>query len=333
MEYTTLKNSDLRVSRLCMGGCPMGGYGWGDTAEQELIGSVQKALEYGVNFFDTANTYGFGKSEEILGKALGTHRRDVVIQSKFGVRVMEDMVGRKTIYDNSPDYIEKALDGTLQRLGTDYIDIYTIHYRDKETPMADVVDTLKQLQQKGKVRYFGLSNIHEDGMNEVGKYKSDFVCCQDEYSLACRKNEPDLNKINKVYGITPLTWGSLGQGILTGKYSKDTVFGGNDRRCRDVYVNFHGEKMQRNLNIVESMKSIASEHAKPVSAVAIRFILDWLKDSVVLVGAKRPNQIERNVESMDWKLSEEELDVLNKVSADNSLVNDSGGVLRKGGIT
>lgn len=320
MEYTTLKNSDIRVSRLCMGGCPMGGYGWGDTTEQELIGAVHKALDCGINFFDTADTYGFGRSEEILGKALGTRRRDVVIQSKFGVRVMEDMVGRKTIYDNSPDYIEKALDGTLQRLGTDYIDIYTIHYRDKETSMGEVVDTLKQLQQKGKVRYFGLSNIHEDGMNEVGKYKSDFVCCQDEYSLACRKNEPDLNKISKAYGITPLTWGSLGQGILTGKYSKGTVFGGNDRRCRDAYVNFHGEKLEKNLDIVDAMKPIASKYAKPVSAVAIRFILDWLKDSVVLVGAKRPKQIEGNVESMDWKLSEEELDVLNKVSKDNSFV-------------
>lgn len=322
MEYITLKNSNLKVSRLCMGGCQMGGYDWGDVQEKELIYTVHTALESGVNFFDTANTYGFGQSEEVLGKALGSYRKDVIIQSKFGVRVMQDMIGRKTIYDNSPEYIKKALEGTLKRLGTDYIDIYTIHYRDKDTSMDVVVDTIKRLQQEGKIRYFGLSNIHEENMDEIEQYKTDFVCCQDEFSLACRKNEDDLNRISIKYGITPLTWGSLGQGILTGKYSKDSVFGDNDRRRRDVYVNFHGEKLIKNLDIVEAMKPIASEHTKPVNAVAIRFILDWLKDSVVLVGAKRPSQIVSNIESMGWKLREDELETLNKVSADNS-----GGIL------
>lgn len=316
MEYVRVKNSDLKVSRLCMGGCPMGGYDWGDIQEQELINTVHAALDAGINFFDTANTYGFGQSEETLGKALGSHRKEVIIQSKFGVRVMRDMVGRKTIYDNSPAYIEKALEGTLQRLGTDYIDIYTIHYRDYETPIEVVVDTLKKLQQKGKIRYFGLSNIYEDKMSEVDEFKREFVCCQDEYSLACRKNEMNLHKISEDYGITPLTWGSLGQGILTGKYDRNSVFADNDRRRRKVYVNFHGEKLKKNLNIVETMKPIAFEHDKPVSALAIRFILDWLKDSVVLVGAKRPSQIKGNVESMDWKLTEEELQKLDSISKD-----------------
>lgn len=293
----------------------MGGYDWGDVQEKELVGAVHAALDSGINFFDTANTYGLGQSEEILGKALGIHRKDVVIQSKFGVRVMQDMVGRKTIYDNSPEYIEKALDGTLQRLGTDYIDIYTIHYRDKETPMGDVVDELKRLRQKGKIRYFGLSNIHKENMDEVEEYKTEFVCCQDEFSLACRRNEADLNQISVTYGITPLTWGSLGQGVLTGKYRKDTVFGNNDRRRKEVYANFHGEKLERNLSIVDAIKPIASERIKPVSAVAIRFILDWLSNSVVLVGAKRPSQIADNVESMNWKLRKDELEILDKVSA------------------
>ncbi|MBO5568808.1 MAG: aldo/keto reductase, partial [Clostridia bacterium] len=101
----------------------MGGYGWGDTQEQDFIDAIHEAVDHGVNFFDTANTYGLGQSEETLAKGLGDRRKDVVIQSKFGVRVMKDMVGTKTIYDNSPDYIRKALEGTLQRLHTDYIDI------------------------------------------------------------------------------------------------------------------------------------------------------------------------------------------------------------------
>ena len=124
MEYITLSNSDLNVSRLCMGGCPMGGYDWGDTKENNFIDAIHTALDLGINFFDTANTYGFGQSEETLAKGLGEHRHEIVIQSKFGVRVMEDMVGRKTIYDNSPSYIRKALEGTLRRLNTDYIDVY-----------------------------------------------------------------------------------------------------------------------------------------------------------------------------------------------------------------
>lgn len=326
MEYIILKNSDLKVSRLCMGGCPMGGYGWGKTSEQDFIDAIHTGLDHGLNFFDTSDTYGLGHSEKVLAKGLGSRRHEAVIQSKFGVRVMQDMIGRKTIYDNSPDYIRKALDGTLQRLGTDYVDIYTIHYRDKETPIEAVVDALRTLKKEGKIRYFGLSNIHEEGMAEIEAYKSEFVCCQDEFSLACRKNEAELRKIDRELSITPLTWGSLGQGILTGKYDKSTIFASNDRRSGEIYVNFHGEKLLRNLDIVEAMKPIAEAHHKPVSAVAIRFIFDWLEDSVALVGAKRPSQMLGNLEAMDWKLTEEELDMLDKVSQ-NDLNNAIPGIV------
>lgn len=314
MEYIILKNSDLEVSRLCMGGCPMGGYGWGETNERDFIDAIHCALDNGVNFFDTANTYGLGQSEKTLAKGLEDHRKDVIIQSKFGVRVMQDMVGRKTIYDNSANYIRKALEGTLQRLRTDYIDIYTIHYRDKETPIEVVVETLRELRKEGKIRYFGLSNTDEAEMEEIKPYKSEFVCCQDEFSLVCRKNELNLQKLDRELGISPLTWGSLGQGILTGKYDKTTVFGSNDRRNRKTYVNFHGDKLQKNLEIVESIQPIAETHNKPISAVAIRFILDWLDNSVALVGAKKPSQIKDNLEALNWKLSKEELDMLDRVS-------------------
>ncbi len=139
---------------------------------------------------------------------------------------------------------------------------------------------------------------------------------QDEYSLACRKNEQNLQRLSHEYQMTPFTWGSLGQGILTGKYDKHSVFESNDRRSREIYVNFHGEKLLRNLEIVEVMKEIAANHGKPVSAVAVRFILDWLQGSVVLVGAKRPAQILGNIEGMDWNLTEQELRMLDKVSGD-----------------
>ena len=309
MEYINLKNSDLNVSRVCMGGCPMGGYGWGDVQEQELLDAIHVAMEHGLNFFDTADTYGLGQSERTLAKGLGSKRKDVVIESKFGVRTG----GGKTVYDNSPAYIREALEGTLLRLNTDYVDIYTIHYRD-ETPIEDVLDTLVRLREEGKVRYFGLSNIHEDGLAELLPYKGMFVNCQDEYSLACRKFEADLNKVAEEMQLNPLTWGSLGQGILTGKYDRDTMFGSNDRRSRDIYVNFHGEKLMKNLDIVDVMRPIAEAHGVSVAAVAVRYILDYLKDSVVLVGAKRPSQILGSIEATGWNLNDEEIKALDEVS-------------------
>lgn len=311
MEYVTLKNSDIKVSRICMGGCPMGGYGWGDTQENELIDAVHAALDSGVNFFDTADTYGLGQSEKTLGKALGIHRKDVIIASKFGVRIENG----KTFYDNSSKWIETALEGSLKRLGTDYLDVYQIHYRDGKTPLSEVVETLEKLKQKGSIRSYGLSNIHKKDVNEIKPLVGKFVSFQDEYSLACRKNEEDMFDFAEHFAMTPLTWGSLGQGILTGKYTKENVdFGTNDRRSREIYVNFHGEKLLKNLEIVEVMKEIAMKYDKSVAAVAIRYILDFISESIVLCGAKRSSQILDNVSSVGWKLEKDDIEKLDEVS-------------------
>lgn len=311
MEYITLQNTDLRVSRFCMGGCPMGGYGWGSVQESELLDAIHAALDAGVNFFDTADTYGLGQSERTLAKGLGSRRRDIVIESKFGVRVG----GGKTVYDNSPEYIQQALEESLRRLNTDYIDVYLVHYRDGKTPIADVVGKLEELKAAGKLRYYGLSNIHGDGLEELLPYAGRFACCQDELSLACRKNEDDLRAVQSRLRATPMTWGSLGQGILTGKYNRENVcFGADDRRSREIYVNFHGEKLEQNLRIVEALRKIAANREKSVAACAIRWILDTLPESVVIAGVKRPAQLSANVEAMGWTMNEEELRELNEVS-------------------
>lgn len=310
MEYITLKNSDLRVSRLCMGGCPMGGYGWGVVQEEELIAAVHTALDCGVTFFDTADTYGLGQSERTLAKALGAHRKEVVVASKFGVRVQNG----KTTYDNSPEWIREALENSLRRLNTDYIDLYQVHYRDGKMPMDEVISTLEELQKKGYIRYFGLSNVYEKDLPELLPCAGKFVSFQDEYSLACRKYEQDILKVSEQVQMTPLTWGSLGQGILTGKYDSTAAFGSDDRRSREIYVNFHGEKLLKNLDIVEIMREIAAQHGKSVAAVAIRYILDYLPDSVVLCGAKRPAQVLSNAEGLDWKLETDEIKRLDAIS-------------------
>lgn len=311
MDYLVLENTTLKVSRLCMGGCPMGGYGWGSVREDELLAAIHAALDVGVNFFDTADTYGLGQSERTLAKGLGTHRKDAVIETKFGVRAGNG----QTFYDNSPEYIRKALEGSLRRLNTDYVDVYTIHYRDGKTPIEDVLGELDKLKEAGKIRFFGLSNIHASGMNELRPYAGRFACCQDELSLACRKNEQDLLAARDILKTTPMTWGSLGQGILTGKYTKENIdFGADDRRSRDIYINFHGEKLDRNMQTVEVLRKIATERGKSISACAIRWILDSMPGSVVIAGIKRPAQIISNAEAVGWTLNSDELWELNEVS-------------------
>ena len=288
----------------------MGGYGWGDTQEKDFLDAINAAIDAGLNFFDTSDTYGLGQSEITLGKGLGNRRKDVIIQTKFGVRYGNG----KSVYDNTPAYIQEALEKSLKNLNTDYVDVYVIHYRDGKTPIEDVIGKMEELKQQGKIRYFGLSNYHGDEVNELMPYQGKFVCCQDEYSLACRKNEQDLINLRDGYGVTPLTWGSLGQGVLTGKYNKDSCFASNDRRSREIYVNFHGDKLLKNLEIVAAMKPIAAAHNVSLAAVAIRFIMDYLKESVVLVGAKRPSQILGSMEAVDWYLNPDEMNLLEEIS-------------------
>ena len=310
MEYINLKNTDLKVSRFCMGGCPMGGYNWGKVEQDELVGAIRKAIDTGVNFFDTADTYGLGQSEKTLAKGLGANRQDVIIETKFGVRVE----GGKTFYDNSPAYIEAALDNSLRRLDTDYIDIYLIHYRDGATPMEDVVEKLVQLRDKGKIRYFGLSNVTAADIEEIKPFKGLFVNCQSEFSLACRKNEEDLRRLQSELELTPMTWGSLGQGILTGKYDLNSKFGYDDRRRLDIYVNFHGDKLKKNMEIVDVLREIAVKRGKTLSACAIRFILDCIPESVALAGIKRADQLISNLDAMGWSFTPEEFKALDEVS-------------------
>lgn len=311
MQKVQIKKTDLMVSALCMGGCPLGGYGWGDVSRQELINAVRVAMENGINFFDTADTYGLGESERTLAEALGNDLNNAVITTKFGVRVENG----KTFYDNSREYIFKAVEGSLKRLNREYIDLYQVHYRDGKTPLSDVAESLEILKQQGKIRYYGLSNIHKEDMEELKQFSNNpFVSFQDEYSLACRKNENDMFCFRDEFNMTPFTWGSLGQGILSGKYDKNCKFEANDRRSREIYVNFHGEKLLKNLEIVEVLKEIANETGKSVSSVAIRWILDYLKGSVVIVGAKTPKQVLQNAESLSFELTNEQITRLENIS-------------------
>lgn len=311
METIQLKNSDLIVSRVCMGGDPMGGHGWGQVSRDELILTVNTALDIGVNFFDTADVYGLGESETILGKALGSRRNKAVIATKFGVR----RANNNTYYDNSPLWIKEAIYESLKRLQTDYVDLYQIHYRDGYTPIQDVIDTLERLKKEGLIRYYGLSNVFQKDYEELIPYKGHLASFQDEYSLANRTHEEDMKFLAEILDMNPLTWGSLGQGILTGKYDSSVKFDDNDRRSRPVYKNFHGDKLINNLAIVDEMRKIAVQYNKSLASIAIRFILDYLPDSVVIAGVKNRTQLLSNAEAMDWKLDLEHRKLLELISS------------------
>ena len=307
MESVLLRGTDLEVSRLGLGGCPLGGHGWGQTHRNELMAAVDAALDAGVNFLDTADVYGLGQSEMLLGEVLRGRRDRVVIATKCGVRVENG----RTFYDNSPQWIRQACEGSLRRLNTDRIDLYQLHYRDG-TPLESVLETFEILREQGKIRYFGLSNLKETDLPELAAHRGKFAAVQNAYSLADREGEATFREICGALDATALTWGSLGQGILTGKYGPDSRFGADDRRSRETYRNFRGEKFRKNLQIVEAMKPIAENHGVSVAAVAVRFILDRLPGSVALCGIKRKEQL--LTDALGWHLSGEEMDALDRVS-------------------
>ncbi len=161
-----------------------------------------------------------------------------------------------------------------------------------------------------------MSNIHQENTEEIRLVIGKFVSFQDEYSLACRKNEADILDIYDSLKMTPITWGSLGQGIPTGKYDHNTVFNADDRRNRDVYVNFHGDKLLKNLKIIDTLNEIAAKKNRSIASCAICFILDYIPSCVVLAGVKWPQQLLSNIEAMGWKDSKEELQMLDQISSE-----------------
>lgn len=310
METLRLRNSGLTVSRLCMGGCPAGEFGWGNVSRAEVEKAFHDAIDNGINFFDTADTYGLGRSEETLGEAVKQRRHEVVIATKFGVNVENG----HTTFNNSPRYIEKALEFSLKRLQTDYIDLYQIHYLDHITPIEESLSALMRFKEQGKIRAIGVSNLKYEDIEALRPYRGVLTSCQQHFSLAHRIDQPLIDSIISELDVTLLTWGSLGQGVLTGKYDASVKFDSGDRRSRAVYDNFHGEKLLSNLRLVEAMRPIAKRSGVPVAAVALRWILDTYPDCVAMTGVKAPAQARDNRAALGFKLSQDEMALLNELS-------------------
>jgi len=307
MEYINLGQTDLKISRLGFGTWAIGGFGWGKINDADSIIAIRKAWDLGINFFDTADVYGQGHAEEILARALGESRKNVVIATKFGVRVGPNS---KTFKDISPKYAVEALEASLRRLKIECISLYQIHWPDGATSIEETMMALIKCQEQGKIRHIGYSNFSVDLMERaesVGRGES----LQAPYSLIDRSAEKELLSACVKFGLTPITYGTLAQGLLAGKINADVKLDANDvrRRC----VGWRKGEFEKSLAIARSMVEISQNLGKTAAQTAIRWALDKNEKGAVLVGMTRPDQVEENLNALDWHLAKNDLEKLSSL--------------------
>lgn len=303
MEQTNLGRSGLKVSRLGLGCNNFGGRL--DAEGSKAV--IRKALDLGITLFDTADVYGNrGGSETILGDYLGSEREKVVLATKFGWEMSPSERGA------SRRYIYKAMQASLRRLKTDYIDLYQLHKPDPETPLEETLRTLNDLIRHGAVRYIGCSNMPAWQVVEaqwIAKSLSieGFVSCQDEYSLLERKIEAELIPAMRAYGLGLLPYFPLASGLLTGKYKRDAPMpeGARLSKSQQLASEFLTEK---NWRILEALDGYCQARGHTLLELAFSWLVANPTVSSVIAGASRPEQVEQNVAAMNWKLSPEELE-------------------------
>lgn len=298
-------------------GCdPLGGHNWGEVDPASIMAAIPRAIERGVTLFDTADCYGDGLSEERLGLALSSRRHDCLIASKFGVRIGAD--GR-TYIDNRPEWINQAIDASLQRLGTDYIDVYQLHWWDRTTPFADIFEALEKLVRLGKIRSYGTTNVTLEmmGLGKSEDLPPAFASSSMEFSLVQAGNRDAITRMcGSASGPAFLSWGSLGGGLLSGKYKSASDLDAKDRRLKRVDSHFTGERLQRNLKIVELCAEIANEHGDEIktSQIALQWVRKTLGFGSCLVGIKNANQLDDAIGSLDFQLSDAALRRLDDIA-------------------
>ena len=306
MDYLPLGLADLEVSRIGFGCAAIGGYDYGGVDDRDSIAAVQRAVENGINLFDTADVYGFGHAEEILGKALGNKRGQVIIASKFGLKW--DQYGRIT-RDSSSKRVFEAIDGSLRRLGVDAITLCQIHWPDAGTPIQETIEALLACQEAGKIRHIGGSNFGMDLIRDFHKLHR-LESLQASYNLLDRDIEKGILAYCKHFKMAFFAHSPLARGFLTGKYFDRYMFTGSDTRKKSHY--FTDENVKRNQSLLCTMKEIASKYGKTVSQVAIRWILDNPLVTSALVGFKNIYQVEDCVGAVDWRLDHEDFSTLSR---------------------
>ena len=314
MKYRRLANTGVYISELCLGAMTFG-------AEWEIIGAlrqkeadalVNRSINAGVNFFDTADVYSTGDSEEILGRALATKRRDVVIATKVRGRMGTgpNDVGLSRLH------IIRACEASLNRLGTDYIDLYQIHRADPETNIEETLSALTELVRAGKVRYIGCSNLEAWqlmkalGISERRNFES-FVCTQSYYALVGRDIELDTIPLIEDQGLGLLVWSPLAGGFLSGKFTRE---GSLDDNARRTSFDFPPINKERAFGIIDMMRPIADAHSASVAQVALAWLLAKPAVTSIIIGAKRMEQLDDNLAAVDLKLTNEEITSLDEAS-------------------
>lgn len=306
-----LENFDIEISPLGLG-CWKYDDNWGGVFEKEMIRTIHKALDSGVNLFDTAPIYGLGRSEEILGKALGKNRKNIILCTKLGLTWGKNRRVEKSI-DCSPANIKREIDMSLKRLRTDYIDIYQIHWPDPNTPLEATLLTMNALKSSGKIRHIGCCNFPLDLLKEALKY-AEILSVQIPYSLIDREAENGLLPFCEEIGISTLIYSPLGKGLLTGKYGENTKFRLGARRERDRY--FQGQEFLGNLKILRKVKYVAERLHKTPAQVAIRWVLQNPYVSAAIFGVQNLVQFKEDIMALDFLLSSEDLELLTNMSTE-----------------
>ena len=311
MQYSYLPSADLSISKIGFGCGPLGGVDWGAFDEKQTMSAVSKALDLGINHFDTADVYGLGRSEELLSKALGSRRKNVVIATKFGVNWSQDYYGgrARTFYDSSTSRITEALENSLRRLQLDSIPLYYIHWPDPNTPFSDTMEALIRCQESGKVQHIGLSNFSSSQIKKIHKdLHVDVV--QAQYSLIDRAAEKELLLLSEQLGLNIITYGALAQGLLTGKYKGDTKFGDDD--CRQKLRHFHGDDFEQHSHVIDKLVTMSNKYGVSVAQIALRWVLENPYISCAIAGIKTIEQIVDNAASLEWSIDSDDKDFFYK---------------------
>ena len=308
MEYRKL--GDLEVSVIGYGAWGIGGAPfWKNEGDKKSIDSIKASFDQGINIFDTAPVYGFGHSEELIGKALKPVREKVTIATKCGLRWDKESLSalRK---DASRKSILEEIDQSLKRLGTDWIDLYQVHWPDVETSQQETMETLLEIQEQGKICSIGVSNYSAAQIKECSQYAK-IISLQPEYSLLAREIEKETAPLCIENNIGIIAYSPLSSGVLTGKYDKNTKF--KDWRGKGIIGTFAGEGYTKNISKVDMLKVIALEEGKTCGQVAINWVLRQPGLTTALVGVKNPVQMEENLKSIGWQPSKENCEKIEQI--------------------
>lgn len=302
MEKTKLHHVEKDVSRIGLGTWAIGGWMWGGTEQKESIETILTAIDKGINLIDTAPVYGFGTSEEIVGKAIKEYgkRDDIVLVTKVGL----DWKNEKPFRNSSKERLQKELDDSLKRLQTDYIDVYMIHWPDPQVPFDETAAQMEKFKQEGKIKSIAVSNYSPEQMEQFSKGGS-LDLCEPPYNLFERGIEKDVLPYCKENDIKTLVYGSICRGLLSGKMSHDRHFEGDDLRKADP--KFQGERFDMYLRAVEKLDQFAKDHyGKDVIHLAVRWVLDQGSD-IALWGAREPAQLDVIDDMSGWHLSQTDM--------------------------